>query len=67
MADRVDCQIVNGIFTYLYLTSFIKRNVDVSAGSILQIIVNGLSPEDQRLLYFKLQEYLIGQNLLSDL
>jgi len=66
VADRVDCQIVNGLFAYLYISSFIKQSATASIGSLLEAAVRGLSPEDQRLLYFRLQDYLIGQGLITD-
>lgn len=67
VADRVDCQIVNGLFAYLYLSSFIKSTTDASLGSILESITRGLTPLDQRELYFRLQDYLIGQGLIPEL
>lgn len=67
VADRVDCQIVNGLFAYLYLSSFIKNVANASVGALLETAVRGLSPDDQRSLYFKLQDYLVGQGLITDI
>jgi phosphatidate cytidylyltransferase len=55
---------MNGLFTHLYLNSFIKSN-SITVGLILETIVRNLSPDNQKELYFKLQDYLIDQGLLS--
>lgn len=66
VADRVDCQIINGLFAYLYLSSFIKKATETSVGQLLELAVRGLSSEDLRVLYFRLQDYLVGQGLIPD-
>lgn len=65
MTDRMDCQFVMGLFVYVYHSSFLKFN-PMTVGSILEMAVNKLSTEDQRLLYRKLQEFLINQDLIAE-
>lgn len=65
MTDRMDCQFLMGFFVYLYYASFLKRN-PMTVGSILEVAVSHLSADDQKILYLKLQEYLIGQDLLNE-
>lgn len=65
MTDRMDCQFLMGLFVYLYFSSFIKLQ-PMTAGQLLEMAVSKLSPPEQRLLFVKLREYLIGQDLLSD-
>lgn len=65
MTDRMDCQFLMGSFVYLYFASFLKHK-PMTVGTILEMAVNSLSSDDQRLLYLKLQEYLIGQELLAE-
>lgn len=65
MTDRMDCQFLMGSFVYLYYASFLKFK-PVTVGTVLEMAVNRLSTDDQRILYLKLQEYLIGQELLVE-
>ncbi|RUS25284.1 hypothetical protein BC938DRAFT_472382 [Jimgerdemannia flammicorona] len=64
MTDRMDCQFLMGLFSYMYYQSFIKT-YNVSVGAILANIVNNLSPDDQRELLDRLQRYLVGQGRLD--
>ena len=63
VTDRVDCQFLMGLFSYVYLMSFIKV-VKTSVGEVLQLAIDGLSPTDQISLYYRLKEYLQNQELL---
>lgn len=65
LTDRMDCQFLMGFFVYIYFTSFLKRQ-PLSAGSVLEIAVSKLSSRDLLLLYEKLQEYLVGQELIPE-
>ena len=52
-----------GVFTYVYYSSLIRQN-HVSVGSILQMIVSGLTPQQQQLeLMADLKRYLEGQGI----
>ena len=48
-----------GVFTYVYYSSLIRQN-HVSVGSILQMIVSGLTPQQQLELMADLKRYLEG-------
>lgn len=63
VTDRVDCQFLMGLFSYVYFISFIK-DVQTSVGQILQFAINGLTNEDQLQLFYSLKTYLEGQDLL---
>ena len=51
-----------GVFTYVYYSSLIRQN-HVSVGSILQMIVSGLTPQQQLELMADLKRYLEGQGI----
>ncbi|KAJ3735736.1 phosphatidate cytidylyltransferase [Lentinula guzmanii] len=59
MTDRMDCQFLMGVFTYVYYSSLIRQH-NVTVGSILQKIVSGLSVDDQLELIVDLKRYLEG-------
>ncbi|KZT71805.1 hypothetical protein DAEQUDRAFT_723900 [Daedalea quercina L-15889] len=62
MTDRMDCQFLMGVFTYVYYSSLIREH-HVSVGSILQMIVSGLTPQEQLELMADLKRYLEGQGI----
>ncbi|KZO95540.1 phosphatidate cytidylyltransferase [Calocera viscosa TUFC12733] len=64
MTDRMDCQFLMGMFTYVYYSTLIRVN-HVTPGSILQIIVSSLGPQEQLELYRELTSYLHGRGLLG--
>ena len=51
-----------GVFTYVYYSSLIRQH-HVTVGSILQMIVSGLSVEEQLELMSDLKRYLEGQGV----
>ena len=63
VTDRVDCQFLMGLFSYVYFISFIK-DIQTSIGQILQLAINGLNTDDQIQLYNSLKTYLEGQDLI---
>lgn len=65
VTDRVDCQFLMGLFSYVYFISFIK-DVQTSVGQILQLAINGLNSDDQIQLFQSLKTYLEGQDLLQN-
>ncbi|CAG8719387.1 13548_t:CDS:10, partial [Cetraspora pellucida] len=65
ITDRMDCQFLMGLFSYMYYQSFIKTT-SLSVGTVLYTIVNSLKPSDQLELLDSLQQYLIGQGLLEE-
>lgn len=65
LTDRMDCQFLMGLFVYVYHSSFL-RSQPITMGQVLEMAVSRLPEEDLRNLYLKLQEYLIGQDLLRE-
>jgi len=62
MTDRMDCQFLMGVFTYVYYSGIIREN-RVTVGSVLQTVVSGLSVEEQLELIADLRRYLAGQGI----
>jgi len=62
MTDRMDCQFLMGVFTYVYYSSIIREN-RVTVGSVLQTVVSGLTVEEQLELIADLRRYLTGQGI----
>lgn len=54
-----------GVFTYVYYSSFIREH-NVTVGSILQMIVSGLTVEEQLELVRDLKKYMQGQGVWLD-
>ncbi|KAI8986460.1 phosphatidate cytidylyltransferase [Pilobolus umbonatus] len=65
LTDRMDCQFLMGLFSYMYYQSFIKM-YNVSVGTILALIINNLSMKEQFELLERLQTYLVNQDHLAD-
>ncbi|EJF57662.1 phosphatidate cytidylyltransferase, partial [Dichomitus squalens LYAD-421 SS1] len=62
MTDRMDCQFLMGVFTYVYYSSLIREN-HVTVGSVLQTIVSSLTVTEQLELMADLKRYLEGQGV----
>ncbi|KAF9268915.1 hypothetical protein L218DRAFT_954343 [Marasmius fiardii PR-910] len=62
MTDRMDCQFLMGVFTYVYYSSLIRQH-SVSVGSVLQTIVRGLTVDEQLELMADLRRYLEGMGV----
>ncbi|KAF8134651.1 phosphatidate cytidylyltransferase [Boletus edulis] len=62
MTDRMDCQFLMGVFTYVYYSSLIREH-NVTVGSILQMIVSGLTVEEQLDLMRDLKKYMLGRGI----
>ncbi|CAG8583094.1 4130_t:CDS:2 [Paraglomus occultum] len=67
--DRMDCQFLMGLFSYMYYHSFIKTYtyvyIHLSVGGILEKIADSLKPQEQIELFNNLQQYLFEQGLLA--
>ncbi|KAL7124049.1 hypothetical protein ABFS83_14G022600 [Erythranthe nasuta] len=61
MTDRMDCQMVMAVFAYIYHQSFIVQQ-SLSIEMIIDQILMNLSIEDQRALYSKLGEIILGES-----
>ncbi|QRV79217.1 phosphatidate cytidylyltransferase [Ceratobasidium sp. AG-Ba] len=66
MTDRMDCQFLMGMFSYVYLSSVVRIH-QVTVGGVLQTIVSGLSIEDQIALVGGLLHYLEGQGVTREM
>ncbi|KAG0229723.1 hypothetical protein BGX31_006141 [Mortierella sp. GBA43] len=64
ITDRMDCQFLMGLFSYMYYQSFIKTSA-VTVGFVLQNAIN-LKGQEQLELFDHLRQYLIGQGLLDE-
>jgi len=62
MTDRMDCQFLMGVFTYVYYSSLIRQH-NVTVGGVLQTIVSGLSFDEQLELMRDLKKYLESQGI----
>ncbi|KAL5528160.1 CDS1 [Sanghuangporus sanghuang] len=62
MTDRMDCQFLMGIFTYVYYSSLVKEH-HVTVGHVLQLIVSGLTLEEQIELMADFKRYLEGRGV----
>ncbi|KAI8904450.1 phosphatidate cytidylyltransferase [Gorgonomyces haynaldii] len=64
LTDRMDCQFIMGVFSYMYFTTFLSIGSPSTVGSVLQTIV--AMKESQILeVYMKLGEYLRGQGIIE--
>ena len=60
----MDCQFIMGTLTYMYYQSFIATP-KTSVGSIIELAVTGLNPEEQVEVVRGLAKYLVGQGLVQ--
>ncbi|EEB05413.2 phosphatidate cytidylyltransferase [Schizosaccharomyces japonicus yFS275] len=64
LTDRVDCQLLNGAFVYMYVQSFISEKRG-NVTELLEIAVTSLTSAEQLELFEDLKEYLISQGKLT--
>ena len=64
ITDRMDCQFLMGLFSYIYCQSFLKVE-STSVGSLLQGAVDGLDTAQQIELWRALGTYLVEQGVLA--
>jgi phosphatidate cytidylyltransferase len=64
ITDRIDCQFLMGSFAYLYYETFLSTN-RFQVGSMLQLIVTNLEPQDIVELIKKLHLYLYNIGILE--
>ncbi|XJO78396.1 hypothetical protein BDV3_002844 [Batrachochytrium dendrobatidis] len=62
LTDRMDCQFIMGVFSFIYFQSFIGTT-GVTVGTVLQSAVSYLSIADQVELHRRLTQYLAGQGV----
>jgi len=57
MTDRMDCQFLMGMFAYVYYSNLIRVS-DITVASVLQMVRNGLTREEQIELVANLNKLL---------
>ncbi|WWC67782.1 uncharacterized protein I206_101694 [Kwoniella pini CBS 10737] len=62
MTDRMDCQFMMGLFSYVYYSSLIRIQY-ITVGSIMQTVVTSLTASEQLELLADLKRFLEGQGL----
>lgn len=62
MTDRMDCQFMMGLFSYVYYSSLIRIQ-NVTVGSIMQAVATSLTTAEQLELFADLKRYLDGQGI----
>ncbi|KAJ3045738.1 hypothetical protein HDV00_007864 [Rhizophlyctis rosea] len=67
ITDRMDCQFLMGLFSYMYYQSFIGPVKVVTVGTVLDLVLRQqyLSNEEIGELVGRLREYLVGQGELD--
>ena len=65
ITDRMDCQFIMGLFSFMYYQSFIAV-YKTSVGSVIESVITGLSPEEQMDVVRGLSKYLYNQGVVSD-
>ncbi|RKO92918.1 phosphatidate cytidylyltransferase [Blyttiomyces helicus] len=65
ITDRMDCQFLMGVFSYMYYQSFIGSAKAVSVAYILEKATKHLSGEEMLELHSRIHEYLVGQKLIA--
>ncbi|KAL9004314.1 MAG: hypothetical protein Q9188_002856 [Gyalolechia gomerana] len=64
ITDRMDCQFIMGLFAFMYYQSFIAV-YKASVGGVIEMAVQGLSPDEQVEVVRGLAKYLVGQGMVE--
>eukprot|EP00216_Chloropicon_sp_CCMP2111_P005557 CAMPEP_0198247090 /NCGR_PEP_ID=MMETSP1446-20131203/46300_1 /TAXON_ID=1461542 ORGANISM="Unidentified sp, Strain CCMP2111" /NCGR_SAMPLE_ID=MMETSP1446 /ASSEMBLY_ACC=CAM_ASM_001112 /LENGTH=470 /DNA_ID=CAMNT_0043931415 /DNA_START=190 /DNA_END=1602 /DNA_ORIENTATION=+ len=62
LTDRMDCQIVMGLFSYVYLNNFVKIHRENATQILDKVLL--LDPEEQLLLFTRIGYLIAGQGLI---
>lgn len=65
MTDRMDCQFIMGLFSYMYYQSFIAV-YKTSVGSVIESAIVGLTLEEQFEVIRGLSKHLFNQGALTE-
>ena len=65
MTDRMDCQFIMGLFSFMYYQSFIAMN-KASVGSVLELAIQGLTSDEQVEVVRSLSKHLVNRGVISD-
>lgn len=60
----MDCQFIMGLFAFMYYQSFIAI-YKASVGGVIEMAVQGLSPDEQVEVVRGLAKYLVGQGMVG--
>lgn len=65
MTDRMDCQFIMGLFSYMYYQAFIAVHNRATVGAVLEMAVTSLRPNEQIEVLQGLAHYLVGQGIVG--
>ena len=65
ITDRMDCQFIMGMFTFMYYQSFIAV-YKASVGGVIEMAVHGLDEEGVVEVVRGLGKYLVGQGIVGE-
>jgi phosphatidate cytidylyltransferase len=65
MTDRMDCQFIMGTLTFMYYQGFIATH-KANVGSIIELAVTGLTPEEQLDVIRRLSTHLVNQGVMAN-
>ena len=65
ITDRMDCQFIMGMFTFMYFQSFIAQ-YKATVGGVIEMAVQGLDDEGVVEVVRGLGKYLAGQGIVGD-
>jgi phosphatidate cytidylyltransferase len=63
ITDRMDCQFIMGTLAFMYYQGFIAQH-KTSVGGVIELAIQGLSPEDQMEVVKGLSKHLSNQGVL---
>ncbi|KAJ5126126.1 hypothetical protein N7448_005438 [Penicillium atrosanguineum] len=65
ITDRMDCQFIMGFFSFMYYHSFIAVS-KATVGDVIEVAINGLTPEEQIDVVRGLSKYLVNQGAATE-
>lgn len=65
ITDRMDCQFIMGLFSYMYYHSFIATH-QATVGAVIETAINGLTVDQQVDLVKGMGKYLYNQGVVSE-
>jgi len=64
ITDRMDCQFIMGTLTFMYYQGFIATH-KASVGSVIEMAITGLTPEQQIEVVKGLSKHLVNQGVIA--
>ena len=65
ITDRMDCQFIMGLFSFMYYQSFIAV-YKASVGDVMQTAIQGLQPEEMVEVIRGLSKHLVNQGVIEE-